>query len=331
MISSLHAVRVGVEEAVLSTDAAVSSVNSADAALENMGILGMKPARADKFKRNASEPRSFYPSPFARKQSTPTIKTFKELKVEQAYAGDKKILVLGTSKYLLRMKNGKLFNTGHQSTETFVPLYHFDKAGFKFDFATEDGAPLAVEEWSFPFAKGYEKKIREIRNALQSQLQNPKKYEDISEGLDGYAAVFMPGGHGPVIDMPNQESLGRLLRSAHSQGMTTISLCHGPAAFLAGAVGGEFPYKDYKIAVFPDKVDKMTPKIGYLPGYIREEDQIERKLKEKGCRVQNKKMDDTVVVDRELITGASQLASQKLAEKAIKILAEKFEFKVKVQ
>merc|ERR1712203_1207675 len=105
--------------------------------------------------------------------------------------------------------------------------------------------------------------------------------------------------------------------------ITTISLCHGPSAFRAAAVGGDFPYKDYKIAVFPDSMDKMSPKFGYLPGYLSEDYLVQAKLKALGCQVQNKDMDDSVVVDRELVTGASQMSAQKLAEAAIPILAEK--------
>merc|ERR1712127_915270 len=108
--------------------------------------------------------------------------------------------------------------------------------------------------------------------------------------------------------------------------MGTISLCHGPAALLAAGVGGEFPYKGYKICVFPDKADMVSPKFGYLPGYIKEEEKLEANLVKAGCIVQNKEMDDMTCIDRELITGASQLASQTLAHTACKALAEKYGF-----
>jgi len=290
------------------------------------GILGLNPRPADEYMRDPSEPASFYPSKMSMGNGTPSCTGFKEMKVDTPYSGDKKILVLGTSKFHLPVMNGKLFNTGHQSSETLVPMYHFDKAGFKFEIATQDGAPLALEEWTFQMAVGYEANLREIQEKLKDQIAQPKKYEDISESLDEYAAVFLPGGHGPIIDMHNHESLGKLLRSASAKGITTISLCHGPSALRAAAVGGDFPYKDYKIVVFPDSMDKQSPKFGYLPGYLSDDYLIEAKLKALGCKVQNTKMDDSVCIDRELITGASQMASQKLAEAAVTALAEKFGF-----
>ena len=112
--------------------------------------------------------------------------------------------------------------------------------------------------------------------------------------------------------------------------LPTISLCHGPAALLAAGIGGEFPYKGYNICVFPDKMDVFTPKVGYLPGYIKEEDWLVANLVKACCIVQNKEMDDMTCVDRELITGSSQLASQTLAVTAVKFLAEKYGFEVKV-
>lgn len=292
------------------------------------GVFGLNPRSADEFKRDPSEQASFYPSSFSYKQSAPCMTGFRDLVVEVPYAGDKKILVLCTSKFLLPCLNGNLFNTGHQSTEMLLPMYHFDKCGFKFDIATADGGAVALEEWTFGMATGYEDKLREMQTNLEDQLEKPMKFVDVPVDLESYAAVFLPGGHGPLIEQHTHESLGALLRSANAKALPTITLCHGPSALRAAALGGEFPYKDYKIVVFPDKIDKMSPKFGYLPGYLGEENLCEAKLKALGCNVQNKGMDDSTCVDRELITGASQLASQKLSMVAAKVLAEKYGFKV---
>jgi len=296
------------------------------------GLLGLNPRPAEK--ENASDPESWLPSSASTKSSTPTIKKFEEITVETPYAGGKKILVLCTTKKFLQMANGKYFNTGHQASETFLPIYHLEKCGFAFEFATPDGAPVAIEEWTFPMATGYEDKLRDVRSKLQDQLSAPKKMNDILPGgvvnLEPYAAIFLPGGHGPVIEQHKIEALGKILRAAHEISLPTISLCHGPSALRAAAIGGgEFPYKGYKCCVFPDKTDKMTPKFGYLPGYMKEEDFVEAELKKLGMLIQNKEMDDSTCVDRELVTGASQAASQSLSVTACKFLAEKYDFQIK--
>merc|ERR1711971_652116 len=123
-------------------------------------------------------------------------------------------------------------------------------------------------------------KLEEIRNKVNEQLEKPKKFDDIDVSLDSYAAIFLPGGHGPLIDLHTYESLGNILRSAHAKEIPTISLCHGPSALRAGAVGGEFPYKGYKICVFPDSMDRQSPKLGYLPGNLSDDYCCEAKLKD---------------------------------------------------
>ena len=77
------------------------------------------------------------------------------------------------------------------------------------------------------------------------------------------------------------------------------------------------------MCVFPDKMDNITPRMGYLPGWLTEEDKAEARLKELGVEVVNTEMDDSTQVDKELITGASQQAAQVFAELCVKTLLEK--------
>lgn len=86
--------------------------------------------------------------------------------------------------------------------------------------------------------------------------------------------------------------------------------------------GNEFIYKGYKMAVFPDSVDKQTPMIGYLPGHMPW--QLNEKLTELGAVIVNKKSDNTTQIDRKLITGASPLASNELGKLAAYTLLEEF-------
>jgi len=265
----------------------------------------------------------------AMSSGTPTVKDFKAPTVTKPYTGGKKILVICTSKYLLEMANGKFFNTGHQASETFVTIHHLDKCGFEFDFATPSGDKVAIEEWTFEMAQGYEDKLRAIQKKLQPQLDKPMKMGDVQKDLAPYAGIFMPGGHGPVIENSKIAEIGVLLRAAHAMSLPTISICHGPAAMLSTQIGGEFAYKGYKMCVFPDKTDIFTPKVGYLPGGIKEDEWLERNLVKAGAIIQNKEMDDMTCVDRELVTGSSQAASQTLAVRAVMFLAERYGFEAK--
>ena len=49
-------------------------------------------------------------------------------------------------------------------------------------------------------------------------------------------------------------------------------------------------------ALFPDKVDKLTPMLGYLPGHMPYE--LGEELRKLGLTIVNKKADDTCHIDR---------------------------------
>jgi molecular chaperone Hsp31 and glyoxalase 3 len=113
--------------------------------------------------------------------------------------------------------------------------------------------------------------------------------------------------------------VAKILRWAHENDLFTISICHGPGAFLSTTLDNqEFLYKGYNMAVFPDSVDNKTPFFGYLPGKMSYG--LSEKLKSLGVNLMNTKMDKTVCVDRRLITGSSPLASNELGKLAAKKL-----------
>jgi len=290
-------------------------------------------------KESAGEPDSYRPSDRMIKYVlTPAVKNFREIPGDGGRAvqlsptdAGKKILVYCTSTRLVRCANGKYFNSGHHPAETFVPLYHWDKAGFAFEFVTMDGGKVAVEEWAFAACKGFETQIRSMQAKQDDAMKNPRKTSDIDPTAiaDHYLAIFMPGGHAPIIDTPKDQEFGAILHAASKIGLPTISICHGPAALLSAAASPAlleaFPYKGYEICVFPDKQDDQAPGFGYLPGKLSVEDKAEANLRNLGFVIKNKKMDDSTHVHKELITGASQLSAQNLAELVLKILLDKYD------
>ena len=174
--------------------------------------------------------------------------------------------------------------------------------------------------WAFP---GKDEHVKTLYNELKSSFDNPRNLKDFIDSSftesTSYAAVFVPGGHGAMIGIPEDENVGKILNWAHENDLFTISLCHGPGSFLSTTLNGqEFLYKGYDMAVFPDAVDEQTPMIGYLPGNMPSG--LSEKLKSLGANIVNTESDKTVVVDRKLITGASPLASNELGKLAANTL-----------
>ena len=257
---------------------------------------------------------SYSPSKLALKLATVDKTDFERVSYTK-YQGDRsKILVILTEQKNMEMQNGKLFSTGNHPLETLVPMLHFKNAGFDFEIATPTGKPVVLEMWAFP-AK--DEQVKSLYNEYKSSFEQPKNLQDFVDtslsAPESYAAVFVPGGHGAMLAIPEDQNVRKILNWAHENELFTISLCHGPAALLATTLNGQaFLYAGYNMAVFPHSVDKMTPKIGYLPGQVPWE--LSEKLASLGATIVNTKADKTVCLDRKLITGASPLAANELGK-----------------
>jgi molecular chaperone Hsp31 and glyoxalase 3 len=217
------------------------------------------------------------------------------------------------------MKNDKVFSTGNHPVEMLVPMLHFRDAGFTFDIATASGGPVKLEMWAYPTK---DENVKSLHEDIKSMMEAPKKLSDITS-LDDYSAIFIPGGHGCMINLPTCAALGALLHIAHDKGLPTVTLCHGPSALLstcAEGTGTEFAYKGYESMCFTDKTDAFTPKLGYLPGPMPWK--CQESIEKLGVKVLNTDEKGAVHQDRELITGDSPTAANNLGVFAAPILVK---------
>ena len=269
-------------------------------------LLGIAP--------NLESDGSYSPSKLALKLATVDKTDFESVSYTKYQGNKSKILVIFTEQKNMEMQNGKLFSTGNHPVETLVPMLHLKNAGFDFEIATPTGKPVVLEMWALP-AK--DEKVKSLYNEYKSSFEQPKNLQDFVDtslsAPESYAAVFVPGGHGAMLGIPEDQNVRKILNWAHENELFTVSLCHGPAALLATTLNDqEFLYAGYNMAVFPHSVDKMTPKIGYLPGQVPWE--LSEKLASLGATIVNTKADKTVCLDRKLITGASPLAANEFGK-----------------
>lgn len=259
------------------------------------------------------------PSAFTQMAFLKDTTDYEEQKYTQTYEGKKPILVVCTDDGRLAMENGKVFSSGNHPVEMLVPLLHFRDAGFEFEFATSTGGAVVLEMWADPKKDAA---VQEIYALLKPAMDKPKKLADIAT-LDAYAGIFLPGGHGAMVNLPKSVELGKLLHIAHERSLPTVTLCHGPATLLSTGLQGTgkpFAYKDYEIMCFTDKTDAMTPKVGYLPGKMPWHCQAS--LEEKGVTVKNANESGACHVHKELITGDSPQAAHNLGVLAAPILVK---------
>ena len=269
-------------------------------------------------KKNAEG--NYNPSCLTIMLATSKMSDYKTSNPKDKYTGTKPILVVCTDEGIMEMKNGKNFNTGNHPIEMLVPMLHFRDAGFKFDIATEHGNRVVLEMWAFP---DNDKNVMDMHEEVKPMMANPKKISDI-KNLDDYAAIFIPGGHGVMINLPKSVALGRLLNIAHDRALPTVTLCHGPAVFLSTNLPGtdriDNAYKGYKTMCFTDSTDAFTPSVGYLPGPMPWK--CQEMIEAQGVTVVNKAEKGEVIADRELISGDSPAAAQNLGVLAAPLLVK---------
>lgn len=236
---------------------------------------------------------------------------------ETKYTGSKPILVACTDVGGMKMENGRVFNTGNHPVEMFVPMLHFQDAGFSFEIATPTGGAVVLEMWAYPTS---DEKVKALHESLKNQMEKPKKLSEITGLAEKYSALFIPGGHGAMISLPKSFDLGDLLHEAHKEELPTVTLCHGPAALLSTNLKKEFAYKGYKAVCFTDKTDGTTPSFGYLPGQMPWK--CQESLESQGITILNTTETGEVTQDRELITGDSPNAAHNLGVFAAPIVAK---------
>ena len=273
-------------------------------------LLGIAPTKEKNGK-------GYIPSPIGRKFGVDKVSGYKASDFGgKKYAGEKKVLVLCTEERYFKMANGKDFSTGNNVQETMVPLMHLVNGGFDFEVVTPTGKPAILEEWSVPID---DKAVLAFRKAHQTKFDRPLSLKSLVESKElkdesEFIALFLPGGHGSMVGLPDNENVGKLLRWIKSSDRYLVAVCHGPAAMIATAKNNPDPnpYKGYKMVAFPDKFDKQSPSLGYLPGQLTWF-QCEA-LEKEGISIINDKITGATHIDRKLISGDSPKACDDLGK-----------------
>ena len=261
---------------------------------------------------NEEEDGAFSPSPLALKLATSSKTDFDGTVYENPYKGGKlKVLMVCTEERNMTMANGKKFSTGNHPVEMLLPMLHLRNAGFDIDIFTPTGKDVKIEMWAMPKE---DENVKTIYSELKEQFEKPKNLSDfvnnsMNDNSD-YIAIFIPGGHGAMLGLPENNDLCKLIHWSHEKDLFMLAICHGPAALLAANLNSDkdsFIFKGYSVAAFPDSVDRQTPMIGYMPGHMPWK--FGEKLNELGVTFINSKADNTCHIDRKLISGASPKAA----------------------
>lgn len=206
--------------------------------------------------------------------------------------------------------------TGVWIGEFTDPYYEFLDARFDVTLASTKGGEPPIDPTS-ALTENITASNRRYQDdeIAQSAFKNTGKIEEFK--AEDFDAIFFPGGHGPIWDLANSESCGKLILDFYNSEKPVAAVCHGSAAFVAAENNQPGFLKNKTVTCFSNTEEKMVGKTNNVP-YL-----LEEKLESFGAKIDNAiiPFNSNVKVDGNLITGQNPLSAGPTAETLIKILS----------
>ncbi|KAK3329149.1 class I glutamine amidotransferase-like protein [Apodospora peruviana] len=223
-----------------------------------------------------------------------------------------KVLVILTS-------HGQLGNTGHPTgwflPELAHPYDEFVSAGFEIVFSSPQGGLAPLDPKSIEMFKSDESSVNFLNNH-KSLWEQTDKLSNYLGKADEFAAVFVPGGHGPMFDLAIDKTSQKVIAEFAEKGKVVSAVCHGPAALVGVELsGGEHLLKGKQVTGFSNAEEDQMKLSEAMPFML------ETRLNEvsEGKFV---KADEPwgvkVVVDGKVITGQNPASAKGVGEAIVK-------------
>jgi putative intracellular protease/amidase len=222
-----------------------------------------------------------------------------------------KILMVLTS-------HDELGNTGKKTgfwvEEFAAPYYILADAGAEVTLASPKGGKPPIDPASTTDDAQTEATKRFDKDAeLQQKLAATQKLEDID--ASNFDAVFYPGGHGPVWDLPNDLKSISLIETFNEQMKPMAFVCHAPAV-LANVEDHNQPLvRGKNVTGFTNTEEEAVGLTEVVPFLV------EDKLNQLGANYsKGEDWSSYVMVDGRLITGQNPASSEKAARELLKMV-----------
>eukprot|EP00743_Colponemidia_sp_Colp-15_P010921 GILK01012106.1.p1 GENE.GILK01012106.1~~GILK01012106.1.p1 ORF type:complete len:226 (+),score=29.01 GILK01012106.1:178-855(+) len=205
--------------------------------------------------------------------------------------------------------------TGTWLEELAAPYYIWKDAGFQVDIASVQGGKIPVDAKSLENMPEVAVRFQQDSNVMNG-LDNPLSLASVQ--LDSYDAIFFPGGHGTVVDLPNNPLVTKAVEAIWKKGGYVTAVCHGPNAFVGPVNDDGTPLvAGKKVSVFTDDEERAVGLENAVPFLI------ESKLRELGANIQKgPAWLPFAVADGKLITGQNPASSADVAQLLVKKIQE---------
>jgi len=206
--------------------------------------------------------------------------------------------------------------TGFWAEELAVPYYALVDAGAHVVLASPLGGPIPLDPGSVK-PQGENEAIVERFLAdtdLAALMQTTAKVAD-QDGTK-FDAIFFPGGHGTMWDLPTDAGVTRAVEAAFEAKKLIASVCHGAAGLVtAKRPDGQSIVKDLRINAFTDAEEIEVGLDGVVPFML------ETRLRELGGQFEGAaNWAPFAIHDGQLITGQNPQSSGLVAQSLLSAL-----------
>jgi len=208
--------------------------------------------------------------------------------------------------------------TGLWAEELAVPYYALADAGVDVTLASPAGGPAPIDPGSVkPVGQNDPVVERFLADtALQALIAATPK----ASAFDGaeFDAVFFPGGHGTMWDLPVDDGVTRAVERAFAANKLIAAVCHGAAGLVtAKRPDGQSIVKDLRVNSFTDAEEVAVGLEKVVPFML------ETRLRELGGRFEGTgNWQAFAIRDGQLITGQNPQSSHRVAELLLAAMAD---------
>ncbi len=205
--------------------------------------------------------------------------------------------------------------TGFWVEEFAAPYYEFKDAGFNVVLASVKGGqpPIDPKSEMADFQTASTARYDKDQD-VQQQMANSKKLSDIN--ASDYAAVFYPGGHGPLWDLTDNVESIKLIEDFLKNQKPVAAVCHATAAFLnVKNEQGEFIVANKAVTGFTNTEEDAVQLTDIVPFLL--EDEL---IKRGGDYQKVADWNAFAVQDGLVITGQNPASSELAAQKLVAML-----------
>lgn len=137
-----------------------------------------------------------------------------------------------------------------------------------------------------------------------------------------FAALFFPGGHGPMFDLATDPTSHALVREFAAAGKVIAAVCHGPVALAnVRTDAGEYLLRGKKVTALTNAEEASACLDKAMPFLL--EDRLREVVGPEGAfEKADANWGAKVVVDGKIITGQNPASSKPIAEAVVKAVSE---------